>query len=56
MKTLYDLEKDYILKALKYFEGDKQRTAWALGITVKNLYNKLHEYGIFENKNNKELV
>jgi transcriptional regulator with PAS, ATPase and Fis domain len=45
---LYELEKRYILKALKYFEGNKTQAANALGITIKTLYNKLHEYGEFD--------
>ena len=46
--TIHELEKRYILKALNYFEGNKTRAAHALGITIKTLYNKLHEYGEFE--------
>lgn len=47
--TLYELEKRYILRALVHFDGNKTRAAQALGITIKTLYNKLHEYGEFEN-------
>lgn len=46
--TIYDLEKRYILKALHYYEGNKTQAANSLGITIKTLYNKLHEYGEFE--------
>jgi len=46
--TLAELEKRFILKALQYFEGNKTQAANALGITIKTLYNKLHEYGEFE--------
>lgn len=46
--TVYELEKRYILKALHYFDGNKTQAANALGITIKTLYNKLHEYGEFE--------
>jgi transcriptional regulator with PAS, ATPase and Fis domain len=46
--TLYNLEKAYIIKALNHFEGNKTQAANALGITIKTLYNKLHEYGEFE--------
>lgn len=46
--SLYELEKRYILKALNYFEGNKTQAANALGVTIKTLYNKLHEYGEFD--------
>lgn len=47
--TLYELEKRYILKALMHFGGNKTQAANNLGITIKTLYNKLHEYGEFDN-------
>jgi len=47
--TIHELEKRYILKALSHFKGNKTQAANALGITIKTLYNKLHEYGEFEN-------
>lgn len=46
--TLHELERRYILKALNHFDGNKTQAANALGITIKTLYNKLHEYGEFE--------
>ncbi len=46
--TLYELEKRYILKALGHFGGNKTQAANSLGITIKTLYNKLHEYGEFD--------
>ncbi|MBX7231268.1 MAG: sigma-54 dependent transcriptional regulator [Bdellovibrionales bacterium] len=46
--TLHELERRYILKALSYFDGNKTQAANALGITIKTLYNKLHEYGEFD--------
>lgn len=46
--TIHELEKRYILKALLHFGGNKTQAANALGITIKTLYNKLHEYGEFE--------
>lgn len=46
--TLYELEKRYILKGLLHFHGNKTQAANALGITIKTLYNKLHEYGEFD--------
>lgn len=45
---LHELEKRYILKALHHFNGNKTQAANALGITIKTLYNKLHEYGEFD--------
>ncbi len=45
---LAELEKRYIIKALAHFDGNKTQAANALGITIKTLYNKLHEYGEFE--------
>ena len=45
---LYELEKRYIIKALAYYGGNKTQAAQGLGITIKTLYNKLHEYGEFE--------
>lgn len=47
--TIHELEKRYTLKALKYFEGNKTKAAQALGITIKTLYNRLHEYDEFKN-------
>lgn len=47
--TLHELEKRYIVEALRHFEGNKTQAANALGITIKTLYNKLHEYGEFDN-------
>lgn len=44
--TLFELEKKFIFKALVRWGGNKTKTAKALGITVKTLYNKLHSYGI----------
>ena len=46
--SLYDLERQYIQNALNYFDGNKTQAANALGITIKTLYNKLHEYGEFD--------
>lgn len=46
--SLHELEKRYILKALSHFGGNKTQAANNLGITIKTLYNKLHEYGEFD--------
>lgn len=46
VKTLADVERDHILAVLKSCGGDKSRAASALGVCVKTVYNKLHEYGV----------
>jgi transcriptional regulator with PAS, ATPase and Fis domain len=46
--TLQELERRYIIRALNHFDGNKTKAANALGITIKTLYNKLHEYGEFD--------
>lgn len=46
--TLAEVERIYIIKALAHFQGNKTQAANALGITIKTLYNKLHEYGEFD--------
>lgn len=44
--SLHELEKRYIQKALDYYKGNKTQAAQALGIGIKTLYNRLHEYGM----------
>lgn len=47
-KTLQELEKEHILLALETFGFNKTKAANALGITIKTMYNKLHNYNLFE--------
>jgi transcriptional regulator with PAS, ATPase and Fis domain len=46
--TIDSLEKKHILDTLNHLGGNKTKTAKALGITVKTLYNKLHSYGLIQ--------
>ncbi len=41
-----DLEKEHIEKVLNMFNGNRKKTAEALGISEKGLYLKIKEYGI----------
>ena len=43
-QTLEQVEREYLLAALRRHRGNKARTAEALGISEKTLYNKLHRY------------
>ena len=43
-RKLEDIEREHILSALNYFNGNKSKTATALGVTLKTLYNKLNRY------------
>lgn len=45
VRPLSEVERDAILSAYKYFNGDKNKTAELLGITTKTLRAKLLEYG-----------
>ncbi|MEK7790222.1 MAG: sigma-54-dependent Fis family transcriptional regulator [Deltaproteobacteria bacterium] len=42
--ALEEIEKTHILRTLFFYEGNKTKTATALGITIKTLYNKLNRY------------
>jgi DNA-binding NtrC family response regulator len=44
VKTLSDVEMDYILRVYAKNNQNKQMTAGELGISLKTLYNKLHKY------------
>jgi two-component system response regulator HydG len=51
---LDELEKNHILRALTYFQGNKTKTAQSLGITIKTLYNKLHRYGVIQTEGSQQ--
>jgi two-component system response regulator FlrC len=40
-----DMERELILKTLKEVDGNKTRAAKILGVSVRTIRNKLHEYG-----------
>jgi two-component system, NtrC family, response regulator AtoC len=42
---LADAERELILATLAHFGNQKERTAAALGVSLKTLYNRLKEYG-----------
>ncbi len=42
--TLDDIEKNVIIEALKYHQGNRTHTARALGISIRTLRNKLADY------------
>jgi DNA-binding NtrC family response regulator len=44
--TLADVERAHIARALEAFRWNKMRTARALAINVKTLYNKIRAYGL----------
>ncbi len=43
-RTLDDIEREVILKALNYHQGNRTHTARALGISIRTLRNKLSDY------------
>ena len=44
--TLADVERVVILKAFRFFQGNKTRTAAALDIAIRTLDSKLEQYGV----------
>ena len=44
--TLYDMEKNMIFDTLNKFNWNKTKSSKILGISVRTMRNKLHEYGI----------
>jgi DNA-binding NtrC family response regulator len=46
--TAAEAERRLILATLLHFTGSKNKTAETLGISVKTLYNRLHEYRVQE--------
>ncbi len=48
--TLAEMEREYILAVLERNRGHRGRTAEALGIDPKTLYNKLQAWGVLEGR------
>ncbi len=44
--SLEDAERELIFATLERFEGNRQKTAETLGVSVKTVYNKLKQYDI----------
>lgn len=44
--SLHELEKRFILETLQIYHRNRTKTATSLGISVRTLRNKLHEYGV----------
>jgi len=42
---LDEIEKAYIQLVLKYTNNNKTRTAEIVGLSLRTLHNKLHDYG-----------
>jgi DNA-binding protein Fis len=45
--TVAEMEKHLILKTLDSCDGNRTKAADMLGISIRTLRNKLHEYGTF---------
>ena len=43
-QTLAEMEKDLIVSTLDHYQGNRTKTADVLGISIRTLRNKLHEY------------
>lgn len=48
VRTLRDAVREHILSVYHRLGRDKQRTASALGICLKTLYNRLNAYGVLD--------
>jgi hypothetical protein len=42
--SLAEIEKMVIQKALRFYQGNKEQTARALGVSTKTIYNKVEFY------------
>jgi DNA-binding NtrC family response regulator len=44
--SLAEIEKQHILRTLKLSDDNRTHAAKKLGISIRTLRNKLHEYGV----------
>jgi DNA-binding NtrC family response regulator len=44
--SIAEVERTLILATLEHFEGQKERTAAVLGVSLKTLYNRLKDYAV----------
>jgi DNA-binding NtrC family response regulator len=44
--SIADAERTLILATLEHYDGQKERTAAVLGVSLKTLYNRLKEYAV----------
>jgi hypothetical protein len=51
--TLDDIEKQVILKAFRFYRGNKTTTAQALGVSVRTIDNKLERYQLEDSEKEK---
>ena len=44
--SIKELEKEAIVRTLKYFNNNRRKTARSLGLSERTLYRKIDEYGL----------
>ena len=44
--SIKELEKEAIIRTLKYFNNNRRKTARSLGVSERTLYRKIDEYGL----------
>ena len=44
--SLKELEKEAIIRTLKFFNNNRRKTARSLGVSERTLYRKIDEYGL----------
>ena len=45
-RTIFEIERDLVIKSLRFFHGNRTRTAKSLGITLNTLRNKMIQYDV----------